>query len=207
MPEEMVQAFKPDYVAPLVALLCSDKVPKPPTGNLYEVGSGWFARTRWQRSGGYGFPVDIKLTPEAVARVWKTIVDFNDGRADHPEDTQDGLKSIMKNMQNKRGSKAPAKGKVNQTVLDNIEKAKNAKAGGTEFVYDDRDVLLYSSYPFTHTPTKSEINTASIVQISVLELSALSSAGCLKVPRILKFFQRLVSALLLALGYLVSLTC
>ncbi|KAI9774629.1 MAG: bifunctional hydroxyacyl-CoA dehydrogenase/enoyl-CoA hydratase fox2 [Geoglossum simile] len=145
MPEEMVQAFKPDYVAPLVVLLCSDKVPKPPTGNLYEAGSGWFARTRWQRSGGYGFPVDTKLTPEAVARVWKTIVNFNDGRADHPEDPQDGLKSIMNNMQNKRGeSKAPAKGKANQTVLDSIEKAKNAKAGGTEFVYDDRDVLLYN---------------------------------------------------------------
>ncbi|KAH0544303.1 bifunctional hydroxyacyl-CoA dehydrogenase/enoyl-CoA hydratase fox2 [Glutinoglossum americanum] len=145
MPEEMVQAFKPDYVAPLVALLCSDKVPKPPTGNLYEVGSGWFARTRWQRSGGHGFPVDVKLTPEAVLKAWKTVVDFNDGRADNPEDPQDGLKSIMNNMQNKSGGgKAPAKGKVNQMILDNIEKAKKAKAKGTEFVYDDRDVLLYN---------------------------------------------------------------
>ncbi|KAH0555934.1 bifunctional hydroxyacyl-CoA dehydrogenase/enoyl-CoA hydratase fox2, partial [Trichoglossum hirsutum] len=144
MPEEMVQAFKPDYVAPLVVLLCSDKVPKPPTGNLYEVGSGWFARTRWQRSGGHGFPVDIKLTPEAVLKVWRTIVDFNDGRADHPEDPQDGLRSIMNNMQNKSGDKSSARGKVNQMILDNIEKAKKAKAKGTEFVYDDKDAMLYN---------------------------------------------------------------
>ncbi|KAI9779221.1 MAG: bifunctional hydroxyacyl-CoA dehydrogenase/enoyl-CoA hydratase fox2 [Geoglossum umbratile] len=145
MPEEMVQAFKPDYVAPMVALLCSDKVPKPPTGNLYEVGSGWFARTRWQRSGGYGFPIDVKLTPEAVATAWKTIVDFSDGRADHPEDPQDGLKSIMNNMGNRSGGRmAPAKGKVDQTIIDNIEKAKKARAGGTGFVYDDKDVLLYN---------------------------------------------------------------
>lgn len=103
MPEEMVQAFKPDYIAPLVLLLCSDKVPKPGTGGLYEVGSGWVARTRWQRSGGHGFPVDTRLTPEEVLKNWAQIVDFDNGRADNPEDSQEGLKSIMANMQKKMG--------------------------------------------------------------------------------------------------------
>lgn len=99
MPEEMVQAFKPDYIAPLVLLLSSDKVPEP-TGGLYEVGSGWVGKTRWQRTGGYGFPVDKPLTPEAVVSQWKSIVTFDD-RADHPESSADGLKSIMANMENK----------------------------------------------------------------------------------------------------------
>lgn len=102
LPEEMVQAFKPDYIAPLVLALCSDKVPKPATGHLYEVGSGWAARTRWQRSGGHGFPVDVNLVPEEVLKYWNKIVNFDDGRADNPEDSQDGLKSIMANMQNKK---------------------------------------------------------------------------------------------------------
>lgn len=101
MPEEMVQAFKPEYIAPLVLLLCSDKTPESPTGGLYEVGSGWVGRTRWQRTGGHGFPVDQKLTPEAVLKQWKNIADFDDGRADHPESSADGLKSIMANMENK----------------------------------------------------------------------------------------------------------
>jgi multifunctional beta-oxidation protein len=106
MPEEMVQAFKPDYVAPLVALLCSDKCPDP-TGGLYEVGCGWQAQTRWQRTGGFGFPVDVKLTPEHVLEKWNTIIDFDDGRADHPESAQEGLKSIMANVQNRsKGSKS-----------------------------------------------------------------------------------------------------
>jgi multifunctional beta-oxidation protein len=106
MPEEMVQAFKPDYVAPMVVLLSSDKVPEP-TGQLYEVGSGWQARTRWQRSGGHGFPVDVKLTPEAVLENWDRIIDFDDGRADNPESGQDGLKSIMANSSNRtKGKKA-----------------------------------------------------------------------------------------------------
>jgi multifunctional beta-oxidation protein len=104
LPEEMVQAFKPDYIAPLVVALCSDKVPNDPTGGLFEVGSGWVGRTRWQRTGGYGFPVDVKLTPEAVLQQWKSITDFDDGRADNPQDGQDGLKSIMANMNNKGGA-------------------------------------------------------------------------------------------------------
>ncbi|KAI9678296.1 MAG: bifunctional hydroxyacyl-CoA dehydrogenase/enoyl-CoA hydratase fox2 [Caeruleum heppii] len=147
MPEEMVQAFKPDYVAPAVALLCSDKVPDPPTGGLFEIGSGWVARTRWQRSGGHGFPVDVKLTPEAVQKAWEKIITFDDGRADHPESSQDGLKSIMQNMQNTSGGKGASKGGdggANQEILGQIEQAKKMKAEGQVFEYDDREVLLYN---------------------------------------------------------------
>lgn len=143
MPEEMVQAFKPEQVAPMVVALCSDKVPKPPTGLLFEVGSGWHARTRWQRSGGHGFPVDVKLTPEAVVKAWSDIINFDDGRADHPEDSQDGLKSIMNNMQNKSGG-GRGGGEPNTEALENIKRAKGMNSDGSRFKYDDRDVILYN---------------------------------------------------------------
>lgn len=141
MPEEMVQAFKPDYVAPLVLLLLSDKMPAPSTGMLFEVGSGWQAQTRWQRSGGHGFPIDVKLTPEAVLEKWGRITNFDDGRADHPDNGQDGLKSIMANMENKSSSKSDDDGEDYNAA---IEKAKSAKADGTEFSYDDRECILYN---------------------------------------------------------------
>ncbi|KAH8774817.1 multifunctional beta-oxidation protein-like protein [Hyaloscypha finlandica] len=147
LPEEMVQAFKPDYIAPLVVALCSDKVPKDPTGGLFEVGSGWVGRTRWQRTGGHGFPVDVQLTPEAVLQQWKKITDFNDGRADNPQDGQDGLKSIMANMNNKKGGaskKSEPAGEVNEEILANIEKAKKAETNGTPFKYEERDIILYN---------------------------------------------------------------
>jgi len=142
LPEELVQAFKPDYVAPLVLLLCSDKVPDPPTGLLFEVGSGWQGRTRWQRSGGHGFPIDVTLTPEHVLEKWSKIIDFNDGRADHPENGQEGLKSIMANMENK--SKKSSGSDSKKDYLAAIEKAKQATSDGTEYAYDDRDVILYN---------------------------------------------------------------
>ncbi len=109
LPEELVQAFKPEYIAPLVLALSSDKVPKNPTGGLYEVGSGWVGQTRWQRTGGHGFPVDVPLTPEEVVRQWKDIVTF-DGRADNPEKASDSIGKIMANMANKRGSRGASKG-------------------------------------------------------------------------------------------------
>jgi multifunctional beta-oxidation protein len=142
MPEDMIQAFKPEYVAPLVVLLCSDKVPTNPTGGLYEVGCGWQTRTRWQRSGGHGFPVDVKLTPEAVLSKWSKIINFDDGRADHPEDGQDALKGIMKNISNKSGGTSDSEG--GKQYLNAIEKAKKVKAEGTVFEYDEKDVILYS---------------------------------------------------------------
>lgn len=145
MPEEMVQAFNPDQVAPIVVALCSDKIPSPPTGGLFEVGSGWHARTRWQRSGGHGFPIDVKLTPEAVAKKWKEIIDFDDGRADHPNHVQDGLKSIIKNMQNRsEGKTQKTLAKFDEKVLANIEKAKNLPSEASEFSYDEKDVILYN---------------------------------------------------------------
>ncbi|KAI8959009.1 NAD(P)-binding protein [Daldinia sp. FL1419] len=142
LPEELVQAFKPDYIAPLVLALCSDKVPKNPTGYLYEVGSGWCGRTRWQRSGGVGFPVDVKLVPEEVAKSWAKIVDFDDGRADHPEKSQDSVAKIMANMENKRGaSKAPTE---SNQYLEAQRKALATKSQPTEFTYTDRDSMLYN---------------------------------------------------------------
>ncbi|EKG10229.1 Short-chain dehydrogenase/reductase SDR [Macrophomina phaseolina MS6] len=143
LPEELVQAFKPDYVAPLVVALCSDSVPDP-TGGLYEVGSGWQARTRWQRTGGHGFPVDVKLTPEAVKQVWPKIINFDDGRADHPEEPNDSAGKVMANIQNRSKPAGDSAGSGDNEILKNIEEAKKAKAEGTEFVYDDRDVILYN---------------------------------------------------------------
>jgi len=151
MPPEMVQAFKPEYIAPLVLALASDKLPNP-TGGLYEVGSGWIGQTRWQRTGGAGFPIDVELTPEAVIKAWPKIVTF-DERADHPSKAQEAMAKVFANIQAqteaKAGKKAPkakqAKPVENpQQYIDAIAKAKTAKPKPTQFDYTDRDSMLYN---------------------------------------------------------------
>ncbi|KAK4450016.1 peroxisomal hydratase-dehydrogenase-epimerase [Podospora aff. communis PSN243] len=139
LPEELVQAFKPEYIAPVVLALCAEKGPKNPTGGLYEVGSGWVGRTRWQRTGGHGFPVDVPLTPEDVVKNWKNIVTF-DSRADHPEKTQDSIQKIMANAENKSGKESAG----DNQYLKAIKEALKIEGKGTEFKYGERDVMLYN---------------------------------------------------------------
>lgn len=135
LPDELVQAFKPEYVAPFVVLLASEKVPT--TGHLFEVGSGWIGRARWQRAGGVGFPIDQILTPEAVLDKWKVITDFEDGRATHPETSQESLQAIIENISNRSGNSGEGGNSA-------VEKAVKSTYDSTEYNYDDKDVILYN---------------------------------------------------------------
>lgn len=114
-----------------------------PTGQLYEVGRGWHARTRWQRSGGHGFPVNVKLTPETLIENWSKVLDFDDGRANYPEKIQDAAKGRKDNLQNQSKSSEP-KPNNGKDYIAAIEKAKKGKPTGLEFNWDDRDVILYN---------------------------------------------------------------
>ncbi|KAL5614625.1 uncharacterized protein BROUX77_000462 [Berkeleyomyces rouxiae] len=140
LPEELVQAFKPDYIAPLVLALSSDKCPNP-TGGLYEVGSGWCGQTRWQRTGGHGFPINTPLTPEAIVKQWDKITNFDDGRADHPFKAQDSIEKMVANLSSSSDS-GDSDDKVN--YLEAIEKAKKETPIDSEYQFEERDVLLYN---------------------------------------------------------------
>ncbi|KIL64476.1 hypothetical protein M378DRAFT_186727 [Amanita muscaria Koide BX008] len=86
-PQAMVEAFKPNYIAPVVGYLTSKDNAKT-TGSLFEVTGGWAAQTRWQRAGGHSFPNDKPFTPEDVLAKWNlplishcAMVDFKDPNA------------------------------------------------------------------------------------------------------------------------------
>ncbi|KAJ7707777.1 peroxisomal hydratase-dehydrogenase-epimerase [Mycena rosella] len=101
-PQEMVDAFKPDYIAPLVGYLSSADN-QATSGALFEVLGGWAAQTRWQRSGGYSFPTKTPYTPEDVVSKWANITDFDDGRATHPSTTSEALEQMVANFGNTDG--------------------------------------------------------------------------------------------------------
>jgi 3-hydroxyacyl-CoA dehydrogenase/3a,7a,12a-trihydroxy-5b-cholest-24-enoyl-CoA hydratase len=103
MPAEVVKALDPAYVAPFVAYLAHDSCMD--NGDLLEVGAGFIAKQRWNRSA--GFQYDVKnLTPENIAANWSKVTDFSSGSS-HPESNQEFLEIIMNNL-DKVKSAAPA---------------------------------------------------------------------------------------------------
>lgn len=94
MPKELVEALKPEYVAPLVAYLVHESCPE--SGSLFEVGAGYICKDRFQRSEGYLFSTQ-ELTPENVSKNWGKIVDFTNGTI--PTSNQDMMEKVMKNIE------------------------------------------------------------------------------------------------------------
>ena len=149
LPDELFQGFKPQYLCPLVGLLCSENlIPEPSTGGLYEAGAGWVAETRWQRSGGVAFPANQSLTPEMVMQHWPSVTNFDDGRADHPREPADGTAKVMANLQETKNENPS---KSDDSYLDKIAAEQNRTAPGTEFSWNEKDVVLYSKH---HLPKK-----------------------------------------------------
>ncbi|KAJ3274762.1 hypothetical protein HK104_004025, partial [Borealophlyctis nickersoniae] len=139
MPPEMVEALKPDYIAPLVAYLAHDA--NTETGSVFEVGSGWIAKVRWQRTGGVGFPVNRPLLPEHIAAKWAEITNFDDGRATYPASTQDSFAAVQSNFENV-APEAPAPSGGSGAV--DVAKIQKIEFGESTYTYGEKDVILYA---------------------------------------------------------------
>ena len=97
MPPDILKNLKPEYVSPLVSYLCHESCTE--TGGLFEVGCGWFAKLRWERTNGLGLPVD-SISAESISEGWDTVVDFSENTT-HPAGTQEAMMGPMSNLQNK----------------------------------------------------------------------------------------------------------
>ncbi len=135
LPPDLVEALKPEYVAPLVAYLCHESCTE--TGRLFEVGAGWVSRLRWERSKGVFFPLNRPFSPEQVADRWPEINDFTD--ADHPDNAQASFAPVLENL---KTADSPAKPAGNEFV--DLDKALGFEFEPKPLTYTERDVSLYA---------------------------------------------------------------
>ena len=94
MPQELVDALKPEFIMPLVVKLCDENSEE--TGGLYEVGAGFIGKVRWERSKGHSFSVSQGFDAEDVNDAWGEIVNFSN--ADHPANILEANKPLIKNL-------------------------------------------------------------------------------------------------------------
>ena len=94
MPKEMVDALRPEFVMPLVLKLCDENSRE--TGGLFEVGAGFVAKLRWERSKGKSFSVTDGFSPEDINDAWADITDFTN--TDHPATLAESNLAIIRNL-------------------------------------------------------------------------------------------------------------
>ncbi|OBZ72493.1 Peroxisomal hydratase-dehydrogenase-epimerase [Grifola frondosa] len=86
MPPEMLANLKPEFVAPFVAAVTHPGGPEA-SGKVFEVGAGFVAEIRWERSKGIALKTDKSFTPSAVQEKWEQVGDFSE--AEHPQSIPD----------------------------------------------------------------------------------------------------------------------
>ncbi|RYE84710.1 MAG: SDR family NAD(P)-dependent oxidoreductase, partial [Myxococcales bacterium] len=132
LPPELLEALRPEYVSPLVALLCHESCDE--SGALFEVGGGFIGKLRWERTLGKSYKLSRPLTPEAVAADWKAITDF--GQASHPADITASMEPVLGNL-------GTAKGKGGNEFID-VDAALGHRFPETREGYTERDLTLYA---------------------------------------------------------------
>ena len=112
IPPDVLANLKPDWVAPLVAVLVHQNN-KHETGGIFEVGAGHIAKIRWERSKGLTLKADDTYTPGAILKKWDKVVDFSEPQ--HPTGPNDFLSLLEDSMKmgpNDTGDKLDFSGKV-----------------------------------------------------------------------------------------------
>jgi 3-hydroxyacyl-CoA dehydrogenase/3a,7a,12a-trihydroxy-5b-cholest-24-enoyl-CoA hydratase len=132
IPPALLEALAPEYVAPLVAYLCHESCEE--TGGLFEVGGGFFAKLRWERTEGRTYRMGRQMTVEDIDQSWEQITDF--GSSTHPEAVMESMQPIMENVE-----AGPSKG--GNKFID-VDEALGWTYPKVETSYDERDLALYA---------------------------------------------------------------
>lgn len=146
-PQEMVDAFKPDFVAPAVGYLASEANTEH-TKLLWEVSGGWIAAVRWQRTSGHAFSHSKELSPEQVGKKMSKIMNFDPETSVFPANNQEAMTEIMANIgTDSTDDNDDDEGGDNYDDpedSDLVKEAKKERPDPSEFEYEERDVILYN---------------------------------------------------------------
>ncbi len=132
MPPDLLEALKPEYVAPLLLVLGHES--NTENGSIFEVGAGWVANVRWQRNTGIVVPLEHATEPEAYKSQWGKLEDWS--KPQYPNGADIALVAGL--------ATAPAKKIMPKS--DNVDPnvALNAPLDRSVRTFSQKDVALYA---------------------------------------------------------------
>ncbi len=131
LPKELVEQLKPEFVSPLVAYLCHESSEE--NGGLFEVGAGFFAKLRWERTEGKSFKLGRAFSIDDVASNWSAIADFS--KSTHPTDINASMQPLVANVS--------AKSKGGNEFID-LDQALGYEFPPIQGSYAEKDLALYA---------------------------------------------------------------
>ncbi|XP_077146974.1 peroxisomal multifunctional enzyme type 2 [Ranitomeya variabilis] len=145
MPQDLVDALKPEYVAPLVLWLCHESCQE--NGSLFEVGAGWIGKLRWERTVGSIIRQQNRpMTPEAVRDEWSKICDFDN--ATKPQTIQEStgtLYEVLSSINSGKGiSMKPTSHPSSSATAIDPARAIGQKLPSTVYQYNHIQPILYA---------------------------------------------------------------
>ncbi len=181
LPKELLEALKPEYVSALVAKLAHETTED--TGGLYEVGGGFYAKLRWERSTGKVFKLGRTISPEDIDASWKDVTQFD--KTTHPDSVAISMQPIMENVE-----AGPSKG-GNQFI--DVDAALGYKYPEFQSSYDERDVSLYALGVGAAKDPTDEQDLQLVYELSGKGMKVLPSFGV--VPAISMVFTQAKSGI------------
>lgn len=132
LPPELIAALKPEYVSPLVAWLCHESCTE--TGGLFEVGGGFYAKLRFERTEGVTFRLGRPVSVEDVKQSFNKVTDF--AKSTHPSNVNESMAPIMANVQ-------AGTSKGGNEFID-VDQALGYELPEVKSSYDERDLAIYA---------------------------------------------------------------
>ncbi|XP_076465925.1 peroxisomal multifunctional enzyme type 2-like isoform X2 [Babylonia areolata] len=139
MPPDVAEGLKMEYNVPLVLYLVHESCPA--SGDVFEMGGGWVAQTRHERSKGAVIRTrDSFGTPEAVRDNWDKITDFTDSEKPRSGNMV-GLMEMLNKFQEEEATPSSAQDSAGGSLKERIEAF---QPDPTSHTFTDRDVILYA---------------------------------------------------------------
>jgi NAD(P)-dependent dehydrogenase (short-subunit alcohol dehydrogenase family) len=132
LPQDLIDALKPEFVSPLVARLCHESSEE--TGGLFEVGGGFYSQAALGALEGKTFRLGRPITPEGVDAAWKDITQFD--KTEHPGSITESMGPIMANVE-----AGPARAATSSSTSTPRSATSSPSQQSS---YDERDLAIYA---------------------------------------------------------------